>query len=207
MSYTDEQRRSIEHEGGHSLTFAVPGSGKTHMMSGRVRYLLEQGVPESSIRVLAFNTDAAAEFRNRLQGTLPNGLAAPKVQTFNAIGHALVGLFEQRGMLPRLRLETGEGLLRRLAREAVKATLDERDADKAPSQDEHDAFVSFIGLVKSDIATPEDVFRQFGLPPSLDYFPRAYRRFEEARMKAGVRFFADQVAEPVGPSCGRIRTP
>jgi DNA helicase-2/ATP-dependent DNA helicase PcrA len=167
------------------------------MLVGRVRYLLEQGVPESSIRVLAFNTDAAAEFRNRLQRTLPNGLAAPKVQTFNAIGHALVGLFEQRGMLPRLRLETGEGLLRRLAREAVKATLDEVDSDEAPSQDEHEAFVSFIGLVKSDIESPEEVFRQFGLPSSLDYFPRAFRRFEQARLKAGVRFFADQVAEPV----------
>jgi len=197
MSYTDEQLRSIEHDGGHSLTFAVPGSGKTHTLVGRVRSLLEQGVPESSIRVLAFNTDAAAEFRDRLQRTLPHGLAAPKVQTFNAIGHALVGMFEQRGMLPRLRLETGEGLLRRLAREAVKATLDEIDSDEAPSQDEHDAFVSFIGLVKSDIVTPEEVFRQFGLPSSLDYFPRAFRRFEQARLKAGVRFFADQVAEPV----------
>jgi len=197
VSYTDEQLRSIAHEGGHSLTFAVPGSGKTHTMVGRVRYLLEQGIPDKSIRVLAFNTDAAAEFRERLQRTLPRGLAAPKVQTFNAIGHALVGLFEQQGMLPRLRLETSDGLLRRLAREAVKATLDESDADKAPSQDEHDAFVSFIGLVKSDIVTPEEVFRQFGLPSSLDYFPRAYRRFEQARLKAGVRFFADQVAEPV----------
>ncbi|MBV5346995.1 UvrD-helicase domain-containing protein, partial [bacterium] len=34
--YTDEQLRAIEHTGGHSLTYAVAGSGKTHMLVGRV---------------------------------------------------------------------------------------------------------------------------------------------------------------------------
>ncbi|HYN77598.1 MAG TPA: UvrD-helicase domain-containing protein, partial [Lamprocystis sp. (in: g-proteobacteria)] len=145
MSYTDEQLRSIEHRDGHSLTFAVPGSGKTHTMVGRVRYLLEQGIPDKSIRVLAFNVAAATEFRDRLTRALPAGLAAPKVQTFNSIGHALVGLFEKQGLLPQLDLEKSDGLLRRLGREAVKAALSEYDRDDAPGPDELDAFVSFLG--------------------------------------------------------------
>jgi len=40
MNYTDEQLRAIEHTGGHSLTYAVAGSGKTHMLVGRVLFLL-----------------------------------------------------------------------------------------------------------------------------------------------------------------------
>ena len=45
MNYTDEQLRAIEHTGGHSLTYAVAGSGKTHRLVGRVLFLLEQGIP------------------------------------------------------------------------------------------------------------------------------------------------------------------
>ena len=195
--YTNEQLRSIEHRDGHSLTFAVPGSGKTHMLVGRVRYLLEQGIPDKSIRVLAFNVAAASEFRDRLARALPAGLAAPKVQTFNSIGHALVGLFEKQGLLPQLRLETSDGLRRRMGREAVKAALSESHRDEAPGQDELEAFVGFVDLVKSDIAGPGDVFAQFGLDRRLEYFVRAYALFERARLKAGVRFYADQVAEPV----------
>ena len=59
MPFTDEQLRAIEHTGGHSLTYAVAGSGKTHMLVGRVLFLLEQGIPAERIRVLAFNREAA----------------------------------------------------------------------------------------------------------------------------------------------------
>jgi DNA helicase-2/ATP-dependent DNA helicase PcrA len=50
--YTDEQRRSIEHLGSHSITHACAGSGKTAMLVGRVRFLLEQGIPAERIRAL-----------------------------------------------------------------------------------------------------------------------------------------------------------
>ena len=197
MPYTDEQLRSIEHRDGHSLTFAVPGSGKTHMLVGRVRYLLEQGIPDKSIRVLAFNVAAATEFRDRLARALSAGLTAPKVQTFNSIGYALVGMFEKQGLLPRLRLETSDGLRRRMGREAVKAALSESERDEAPGQDELEAFVRFVDLVKSDIEAPREVFARSGLDRRLEYFVRAYALFERARLKAGIRFYADQVAEPV----------
>jgi DNA helicase-2/ATP-dependent DNA helicase PcrA len=90
VRYTDEQRRSIEHLGSHSITHACAGSGKTAMLVGRVRFLLEQGIPAERIRVLAFNVAAVEEFRGRLESSLPRGWALPKVNTFNSIGNQLV---------------------------------------------------------------------------------------------------------------------
>ena len=42
-----------------------------------------------------------------------------------------------------------------------------------------------------------DAFRTFGLLPSCAYFVRAFTLFEQARERAGLRFFADLLSEPV----------
>lgn len=86
MRYTDEQLRAIEHAGGHSLTFAVAGSGKTQMLIGRVRFLLEQGVSSERIRVLAFNKAAAREIKERLASALPASFQTPRSRPSTASG-------------------------------------------------------------------------------------------------------------------------
>jgi len=195
--YTDEQLRAIEHTGGHSLTYAVAGSGKTHMLVGRVLFLLEQGIPAERIRVLAFNREAAKEFQTRLTGVLPTHRAVPKVSTFHSLGLSLTALFEQQGLLPRRRLEASEAEEKKLAREAALAALKEEGSDEYPSQDAFEAFRAFIGLVKSDLLSAADAFRTFGLLPSCAYFVRAFALFEPARERAGLRFFADLLSDPV----------
>ena len=197
MSYTDEQLAAIEHAGGHSLTYAVAGSGKTQMLVGRVCFLLEQGIPSERIRVLAFNKSAAREFKDRLAGVLPAGFQAPKVSTFHSLGLSLVQLFEKASLLPHRRLEENESVEKPLAREAALAALKEEDCDDYPSQDDLETFRGFIGLVKSDILPARDAFRAFGIPGTYGYFVRAFERFESARERAGLRFFADLLAEPV----------
>ncbi|MEY6432390.1 ATP-dependent helicase [Thioalkalicoccus limnaeus] len=197
FDYTDEQRRSIEHAGGHSLTLAVAGSGKTQMLIGRVLFLLRKGVPPQRIRILAFNRAAAREFETRLGKALPASARAPRVSTFHSLGLRLTRLFEEQGLLPRRRLDEREGVEKRLARDAVVAALREQDRSDYPSQDELDAFVDFIGLVKSDVLSTDDVFTRHGLPDHLDFFVPAFQRFEQARERAGRRFFADLLTEPV----------
>jgi DNA helicase-2/ATP-dependent DNA helicase PcrA len=197
MSYTDEQLRAIEHTGGHSLTYAVAGSGKTHMLVGRVLFLLEQGIPAERIRVLAFNREAAKEFQTRLAGALPTHRTVPKVSTFHSLGLSLTALFEKQDLLPRRRLEASEAVEKKLAREAALAALKEEGSDEYPSQDAFEAFRAFIGLVKSDLLSAADAFRTFGLLPSCAYFVRAFARFEQARERAGLRFFADLLSDPV----------
>jgi DNA helicase II / ATP-dependent DNA helicase PcrA len=197
MSYTDEQLAAIEHPNGHSLTFAVAGSGKTHMLVGRALFLLEQGIPPERIRVLAFNKAAAIEFAGRLDRALPASAKRPKVSTFHSLGLSLTKLFEQRGLLPHRRLEDQDSVAKKLAREAVLAALQEEDSDDYPSQDDFEAFTAFIGLVKSDILSAARLFAEHGIPSDYRYFVRAFALFEEARTRAGLRFFADLQSEPV----------
>ena len=70
MSYTfsESQRRAITESDGASLVLAGPGSGKTAVITGRIRYLLEQcHIPAEHILVITFTTAAAGELRLRFQ--------------------------------------------------------------------------------------------------------------------------------------------
>ena len=93
---------------------AGPGSGKTRLLTERVRWLLGQGVPADDIAVLTFSTKAAGEIRERLSAPLSDSVKLPTCSTF----HALAGRLMQESD-PSVRLLSGteeDALLMRAAR-------------------------------------------------------------------------------------------
>ena len=61
------QKKAVEHNQGPALVIAPPGSGKTFVITERIRYLLEQGVPPEKILVITFTKAAACEMKQRFQ--------------------------------------------------------------------------------------------------------------------------------------------
>lgn len=111
---TDEQARAVLCFDNRVLLVASAGSGKTSTMVAKAGYALSKGyfAPERML-LLAFNSDAAAELRERIQARLgPLGLPADKIvaKTFHAFGLEVIGL--ATGKRPSLApwLENGRDL-------------------------------------------------------------------------------------------------
>jgi DNA helicase II / ATP-dependent DNA helicase PcrA len=71
MNLSPEQSQIVEAPDGHYLVVASAGSGKTRVLTERVRHLLEVRKIRSRILMLTFTNKAAEEMRQRLE-TLPD---------------------------------------------------------------------------------------------------------------------------------------
>ena len=111
---TQEQAKAVVCFDNRVLLVASAGSGKTSTMVAKAGYALKNGYFEADrMLLLAFNSDAAAELRQRIKDRLgPLGLAADKVvaKTFHAFGLEVIG--QATGKRPTLApwVENGQAL-------------------------------------------------------------------------------------------------
>lgn len=84
--YSESQRRALTQAGGATLVLAGPGSGKTAVITGRIRYLIEQiHVPPEHILVITFTKAAAGEMRMRFQAMMEGRRLPVQFGTFHAV--------------------------------------------------------------------------------------------------------------------------
>ena len=67
MAWTEEQKRAIDLEGKNILVSAGAGSGKTAVLTERVKRKLLSGVHIKELLILTFTNAAAAEMKERIR--------------------------------------------------------------------------------------------------------------------------------------------
>src|SRR5690242_12581708 len=87
-----EQRAAVEHGEGPLLVVAGAGTGKTRVITERIRYLLETNpeLPGESIVALTFTDRAAGEMKHRIIRAASERGRGVFVGTFHAFCNALL---------------------------------------------------------------------------------------------------------------------
>ena len=80
-----EQLEAVRYVGGPLLIIAGAGTGKTTVITERIKYLiLEKNISPSSILALTFTDKAASEMEERVDITMPYGYSQMWISTFHA---------------------------------------------------------------------------------------------------------------------------
>jgi len=84
--FTEKQIEAITHNTGPMLVLAGPGSGKTTVITERIRYLIEgYGVNPGNILVITFTKAAADEMKERYEAKGAMGTGTVNFGTFHAV--------------------------------------------------------------------------------------------------------------------------
>jgi DNA helicase-2/ATP-dependent DNA helicase PcrA len=82
-----DQFAAVRHSGGAARVLAPAGSGKTRVLTARLRHLVgDRGWTPRSVMALAYNSRAAAEMRQRT-----SDLANAQVRTLHSLGYEILG--------------------------------------------------------------------------------------------------------------------
>jgi DNA helicase-2/ATP-dependent DNA helicase PcrA len=186
-SLNPQQREAVLATDGPILILAGAGTGKTRVITHRIAYLIQQGVPGGSILAVTFTNKAADEMRERVRILLENTDAVtsdPWISTFHSFCVRLL-----RREAPRLGLPRDFAIYdddEQLA--ALKLALTNLGADD--SGDTPREILSRISFAKNHGISPEKALSE-ALDERSKLAARAYEAYEKTLRRTGALDFDD----------------
>ncbi|MBR6303998.1 MAG: UvrD-helicase domain-containing protein, partial [Paludibacteraceae bacterium] len=187
MDFLDQlnasQREAVTYTEGPSLIVAGAGSGKTRVLTYRIAYLLQQGVPAGRIMALTFTNKAAREMKERIMRLVDARDARYLVMgTFHSVCTRLIRPYAERlGYTHDFSIyDTPD------SKSVIKSICKERGLDEKIYKSS--AVLSRISMAKNSGISP----REYGTNQQLLREDREARMYElavvyelyEARLKA-----------------------
>lgn len=92
MNFNKAQREALSHKDGPMMVLAGPGSGKTTVITHRIKRLLEQGADPSGILVITFTKAAAVEMKERFFRLMGENETKVSFGTFHSVFYHILKL-------------------------------------------------------------------------------------------------------------------
>lgn len=177
FNLTEEQKRAVVHDHGPLLLLAVPGAGKTTVLTVRIAYLiLVRGAVPERILCLTFSRAAAREMRERFDQNFRERIKGKvHFSTIHSFSYKVVReLFKQQGISYHLmEKQTGADSKNRVLRH-----LYQQANHTVPSEDQLDELHNAICYVKNRLCKPDDLSN----PPIAD-FAAIYKAYEDHKLQ------------------------
>lgn len=185
MQISDAQSRAIAHGTGPAMVLAGPGSGKTLVITQRVKYLTEQRrVKPGEILVITFTRAAAEEMRQRFGAICP--LRGVTFGTFHAVYFGMLKQAYHFSAANILSEEKKYQLLQQLMRELDAQHQRGAEEEKELLGD----LVAEISQVKNEQI---DLNYYYSRSCSEEVFRRIYQRYEKTHREMGLLDFDDML--------------
>ncbi|MCL6480502.1 MAG: UvrD-helicase domain-containing protein [Firmicutes bacterium] len=178
------QQEAVLATEGPVLVLAGAGSGKTRVITYRIAWLIEQGVPPETILAVTFTNKAADEMRERILQLVPRSPAEPWVSTFHALCSRML-----RQHAPRLHLRPDFPIYdeddQLKAVQLALAALDLSERDFPPR-----TVLAQISHAKNHLRTPEQM-EQTARDAWERHLARLFAGYQQGLRRAGALDFDD----------------
>ncbi len=185
-----EQKAAVRFGEGPLLIIAGAGTGKTTVVTERIKYLITSGKAKpQEILALTFTEKASREMETRVDIALPYGVTQMWISTFHAFcDRVLRGEAINIGIDPGYKLMTEAETILFFRKNIFKFNLKEFRPLGNPTKFISGMIQHFSRLKDEDV-TPQEYLKYKNNELSL-----AYRTYEELKVKEGVADYADLIS-------------
>lgn len=183
MAFNETQKKAIRHGTGPMLVLAGPGSGKTTVITNRVRYLTEKsGVDPSHILVITFTRAAAREMKERYEQMNPAGCSRVSFGTFHSVFFLMLKL--------AYRYQASNIVKEEQRIRFIQEALEGCDLDVEDEGEFINAVLSEISTVKGELLSLDHYYAK---NCSEAVFKKLYQGYEERLRRSGLLDFDDML--------------
>ena len=184
----EQQLEAVKHIDGPCLVIAGAGSGKTKVLTTRIAYLLEQGIPDTNILAITFTNKAAKEMRERLNVLVPGNHVF--VGTFHSFGLKIIREnVDALGMSKNFTILDSDDVL-----SLIKKIMKERDID--PKEVSPYFVRNKISFIKNEILSDIEIDKYFNTPAEKKVV-EIYHEYDRVLRKNNSVDFDDLLKLPV----------
>jgi len=181
-NYSSNQKKAIEHGEGPLMVLAGPGSGKTFVITHRIKYLIEgPGINPAHILVVTFSRAAAKEMKDRFEK-----LCSKSLVTFGTFHSVFFNLLKTAYGFSSEQIASDE-LRYTLIKELIKRnSIENEDINTLAGN-----LLNEIALVKQDNISIKNYYSN---SISSDTFKKIYRDYEGELEARGKLDFEDMLS-------------
>lgn len=182
------QLTAVKHREGPCLVMAGAGSGKTKVLTSRIAYLIESGVPDYNILAITFTNKAAKEMKERLAGVI--GQTRAFIGTFHSFGLKVIRENSQEvGLTKNFTILDADDQA-----SIIKKIMKEKNIDSKKFSPNY--IRSRISFLKNEMVTFEEIKKTMNTPVDK-IVVEVYKSYEETLNRSNAVDFDDLLLKPV----------
>ncbi len=182
-SFNQEQRQAVSHGKGPCMVIAGPGSGKTTVITHRIKKLIEEdGVNPANLLVITFTRAAAMEMQERFHELMDGRRLPVSFGTFHAIYFKILKYAYHYNAEHIIREEKKYELMREI--------IERMDLEISDENEFVTNILSEISVVKGEMM---DLEHYYSKNCGEDAFQKIYRLYQEKLMDANLIDFDDML--------------
>lgn len=193
--FTDDQKAAIQALSGAHLLYAIPGSGKTAVLTARAGWMIHCGIPAENILIMTFGKKAAEHMADVFRERFPT-FSVPFFCTIHSFSYRIIRQAEAEGLIKKYRLivdEEDDPVPEAMDGEAANAWIVDESPDEVPS-----------GRTKRE---DKKKGNRYANPRSPIYLlEKILTKLEYCKKQSEARTFAEQAATVIGCLKNRMMT-